>query len=55
MKILFTYISVFSGLSLFIILIFDSSIMPFYVREGTGRYMVNVIDKKLNYAELEMR
>lgn len=51
MKVLFTYISVFLGLSFFIILIFDSSIMPLYVREGTGRYMVNVVDKKLSYAE----
>ena len=30
---------------------FDTLLMPFYVRMNSGKYMVNVIDKNLSYAE----
>ena len=45
------YIATFSGLSLAVILLFDAVVMPAYVRMEAGRYMVNVTDKKLEYAE----
>ncbi len=45
------YIIIFSVLSFFLILTFDNFFMPLYVRMGSGRYMVNVINKKLDYAE----
>ncbi|SVC54020.1 uncharacterized protein METZ01_LOCUS306874, partial [marine metagenome] len=34
-----------------VIFLFDAVLMPGYVRMGAGRYMVNVTDKKLEYAE----
>ena len=34
-----------------IIMTFDIFIMPTYVRMGSGRYMVNVKDKELDYAK----
>jgi|TARA_Y100000994_G_scaffold67296_1_gene54916 beta-lactam-binding protein with PASTA domain len=51
MKIFGIYIATFSGLCLLIILVFDTLLMPIYVRMDAGRYMVNVTDKKLEYAE----
>tara|TARA_B100000519_G_scaffold50683_1_gene41000 strand:- start:953 stop:1705 length:753 start_codon:yes stop_codon:yes gene_type:complete len=51
MKIFGIYIATFFGLCLLIILIFDTLLMPIYVRKDAGRYMVNVIDKNLEYAE----
>ena len=32
-------------------MVFDTLLMPIYVRMDAGRYMVNVTDKKLEYAE----
>jgi len=37
-------------ISVVIIFIFDSIIMPIYVRHGEGSYMVNVKDKDIKYA-----
>ena len=51
MKISGIYIVIFSGLCLLIILIFDLLLMPIYVRMDQGRYMVNVTNKKLEYAQ----
>ena len=45
------YISFFFGLCLLVIMVFDSFIMPSYVRMNSGRYMVNVIDKNIDYAK----
>ena len=45
------YIGTFSGLTLAVIFLFDAVVMPAYVRMEAGRYMVNVTDKKLKYAE----
>ena len=45
------YIATFSGLTLAVILLFDAVVMPAYVRMEAGRYMVNVTDKTLEYAE----
>ena len=55
MKIFGIYIATFFGLCLLIILIFDTLLMPIYVRKDAGRYMVNVIDKNLEYAEKILR
>jgi len=44
------YLLAFVGLSLAVILLFDIAIMPTYIRQGGGRYMVNVKGKSLNYA-----
>ena len=38
-------------MSIFMIVLFDSFIMPKYVRMGTGRYMVNVIEKNISYGQ----
>ena len=51
MKLSAVYISIFIGLSLVITLLFDYLIMPYYVRMESGRYMVNVKNKKLDYAQ----
>ena len=51
MKLSAVYISTFIGLALIIILLFDYLIMPYYVRMESGRYMVNVKNKKLDYAQ----
>ena len=51
MKNLAAYTITFVGLSLLVIFIFDSFLMPSYVRMNSGRYMVNVVDKKIDYAE----
>ena len=51
MKNLAAYSITFVGLSLLVIFIFDSFLMPSYVRMNSGRYMVNVVDKKIDYAE----
>ena len=45
------YSVIFLVLSFSLIIIFDSLIMPYYVRMNTGKYMVNIIDKNLVYAE----
>ena len=45
------YITFFLGLCLLVIMVFDSFIMPSYVRMNSGRYMVNVIDKNIDYAK----
>ncbi len=50
MKKFAVYVTTFMGLSLIVILTFDSFFMPAYVRMNSGRYMVNVIDKKIDYA-----
>ena len=55
MKISGIYIAIFSGLCLMVILIFDLLLMPIYVRMDQGRYMVNVTDKKLEYAQKILR
>ena len=41
----------FTLMSIFLIVLFDSFLMPKYVRMGTGRYMVNVIDKNISYGQ----
>ena len=51
MKKVVLYITFFLGLCLLVIMIFDSFIMPSYVRMNSGRYMVNVIDKNIDYAK----
>ena len=51
MKTVSIYFFTFIGLCLIIIMIFDLFLMPIYVRMGDGRYMVNVIDKDLEYAK----
>ena len=38
-------------MSIFLIVLFDAFLMPKYVRMGTGRYMVNVIDKNISYGQ----
>ena len=49
------YSITFIGLCLLVIFTFDSFIMPSYVRMNSGRYMVNVIDRKFDYAENILR
>jgi len=51
MKKIAIYILFFSIVCILIVALFDSLLMPLYVRMDSGKYMVNVIDKKLNYAE----
>ena len=51
MKKIAAYSITFVGLCLSVVFIFDSFLMPSYVRMNSGRYMVNVIDKKIDYAE----
>ena len=43
------FLSILTFISIFLIAFFDSILMPKYVRMGTGRYMVNVIEKNLSY------
>ena len=50
-KNLVAYSITFGGLTLLVIFIFDSFVMPSYVRMHSGRYLVNVVDKKIDYAE----
>ena len=50
-KKIITYLAIFGTLSLIVILLFDSILMPIYVRMEEGKYMVNVKDKSLSYAE----
>ena len=38
-------------MSIFLMVLFDSFLMPKYVRMGTGRYMVNVIEKNISYGQ----
>ncbi len=49
MKLSAIYLTVFVILSLLVIVLFDNYVMPKYVRMHAGKYMVNVIDKKLKY------
>jgi len=42
---------IFTLISIFLMVLFDSFLMPKYVRMGTGRYMVNVIDKNISYGQ----
>ena len=51
MKIFSIYVSTFITMCIGIIMTFDIFIMPSYVRMGSGRYMVNVKDKELDYAK----
>ena len=51
MKKTIVYLSIIFIMSTLIIILFDSLLMPLYVRMGSGKYMVNVIDKKIEYAE----
>jgi len=46
-----TYLIAFGGLTLAVIFLFDSVIMPTYVRQGGGRYMINVKGKSLSHAQ----
>ena len=50
-KKIITYLAIFGTLSLIVLLLFDSILMPIYVRMEEGKYMVNVKDKSLSYAE----
>ena len=43
------YFVITSFISLFLILLFDSILMPKYVRMDAGKYMANVIEKNLEY------
>tara|TARA_B100001989_G_C24515711_1_gene453004 strand:+ start:728 stop:1483 length:756 start_codon:yes stop_codon:yes gene_type:complete len=45
------YLTILAVLSTLLILLFDLLIMPKYVRMGTGRYLVDVIDKNLSYGQ----
>ena len=45
------YLATFTLMSIFLIVLFDAFLMPKYVRMGTGRYMVNVIDKNISYGQ----
>jgi len=51
MKKFVVYVAMFVALSMIVIMTFDSFLMPAYVRMNSGRYMVNVIDKKIEYAQ----
>ena len=51
MKKFVVYVTTFIALSMIVIMTFDSFLMPAYVRMNSGRYMVNVIDKKIDYAQ----
>ena len=45
------YLAIFTLMSIFLIVLFDAFLMPKYVRMGTGRYMINVIDKNISYGQ----
>ncbi len=46
-----SYIFIFAGLTLLMILLFNMIVMPKYVRMSEGRYMVNVKGKSLPHAK----
>ena len=48
-KNIIIFLLVFFIQSSFLVIIFNSFIMPKYVRSNSGQYMVNVINKKLDY------
>ncbi len=45
------YLAIFSMICILLIIMFDALLMPFYVRMNSGKYMVNVTNKNLSYAE----
>ena len=45
------YLAIFSVICILLIIMFDALLMPFYVRMNSGKYMVNVTNKNLDYAE----
>ena len=51
MKKFAIYISILGTLSIIVIVIIDNVIMPTYVRQRDSRYMVNVINKSVEYAQ----
>ncbi len=51
MKKIFKYFLVFMILSSLVIIIIDHLIMPFYIRQGQGKYMVNVVGKDIEYSK----
>lgn len=50
-KNIIIHVAVFSISSIILILFFNSFLMPIYVRMDEGKYMVNVVDKDISYAE----
>ena len=51
MKNIASYISILGVLSIAVIVLIDNLIMPAYVRQREGRYMVNVVNKSVKYAK----
>ena len=45
------FLLAFFSMASFLVILFDSFIMPKYVRANSGQYMVNVINKKLDYGK----
>ena len=50
-KKILAYIIIFAVICFTLVVLFDSLLMPFYVRMNSGKYLVNVINKNLSYAE----
>ncbi len=50
-KKILTYLFSLAIFSLIMLFLADSFVMPFYVRMGSGKYMINVIGKELSYGE----
>ena len=48
---LITYFLSLTIFSLIMLFLADFLVMPFYVRMGSGKYMVNVIGKELSYGK----
>ena len=51
MKRTIYYILTFLTLSTLVIIIIDQLIMPYYIRHGKGKYMVNVVGKDFEYSD----
>ena len=51
MKKFAIYIGILGTLSIIVIVIIDKVIMPTYVRQRDSRYMVNVVNKSVEYAQ----
>jgi len=51
MKKTLYYFLTFLTLSTFVIIIIDQLVMPYYIRHGKGRYMVNVVGKDFEYSD----
>ena len=51
MKKITSYISILGVVSIAVIVLIDNLIMPAYVRQREGRYMVNVVNKSVKYAK----